>query len=420
MKNIKNFLAIALLSGASLNAITNTIVIDTPGHYLYGGPMSGDPADDNATMISITSSHVTLDLGGSIFDQLATSTQINYTGVEIQANLNSVTVQNGTIGALKGKAVVVGDGCSEIVFKDLIIADCRDTGVQAHGITGINDISLINCFIDDIEAVTTTTAACVSLTNCTKLRMKVCTLQGFDGAAQNRALGLYCSQVNAIEIVDTNVLQQKGVQFAAGFIFENCGDAILNGCTVYNSTSNGDGTDVAAGFYFDTCQRFWIQRCQSVGNVSTTGFAYGFYSRRSSRAIYDGSYAQLNVGVNEAAGILLDREERSYVITCNIRGNQSMTNNAYGLRITNGDLCYIQNNTVVNTIAARDAFGIIDETSPSNSLIIGNYAFNNGHNYQVIYGGGVMLAVIEGSLSTGTPGLPSGVSGIFDNMSVLP
>ncbi|HLB40178.1 MAG TPA: right-handed parallel beta-helix repeat-containing protein, partial [Candidatus Babeliales bacterium] len=80
--------------------------------------------------IKITTSNVVLDLNQATITRYGSNTKINI-GIEIAASQSNITIQNGRISNLAGdtdcNGIKVGSGCSNLVFKNLTIADIQGT-----------------------------------------------------------------------------------------------------------------------------------------------------------------------------------------------------------------------------------------------------------------------------------------------------
>ena len=157
---------------------------------------------------------------------------------------------------------------------------------------------------------------------------------------------------------------------------------------------------------------------KSTGNTSA-GQAAGYWLSNGSCNSLNDCLADDNSGYTWCAGLVLENENQSIIHNSRTQGNLSLTGTAYSIYLlgNNNNACNIYKNQINNTTGALASFGIVDERTPSTSSVIKNQAFNNGTNYVVTYTTGVTLPVVSGKI-TGAPGLPSGASGLLDNIDI--
>lgn len=413
------FVFLAFFSAVNLFSDSVAIIYDAPGQYLYAGGMAGAPTDLNDSMFIITTSNIVIDLGGNIFRQDPANTIPGFKCFTIAPNISNVTIRNGTIAGFTGTAITVSDGCFDIFFDNITIAACVDAGIYLAGQTGIMDIAIKNTNIANIMPGTASVTAGIHGVNIARMRISNCYFEGNEFVPVLQAAGIHLENSSVFEFTNNRAVGQQGVQFASGFMFENCTEGIIKDCLSYaNNTSGVSLSDKASGFYMVGCQRMWMNASQSVAGNSNGGQCFGFYSQEGSRNIFENVLAQSEQAASDAAGILLSREVGSYVNESTIRGITSLNANAYGIQLTSTcAVCHLHHNIVSNNNGSLATFGIVDFANPSTSLIAKNECFNNETNYSVTYPG-FSLPVINASLSNASPGLPALVCGTFDNVSV--
>lgn len=412
---------IPFIISSVVRADSVAIVFDTPGTYKYGWGMNGNPTDPNDSLFIIAASDITLDLGGGTFGQQPGNTVTGFRGVVVNPNLTNVKIVNGAFANFTGEGVYVNDGCSQVVFEDLTLGECTGAGIVCEGTeTGLSNITIRNCSFSNITS-NGGSAYGFRAIKCSRLVMNDCLFEGTAQIVNKEARGASFEQVNAFQIINCKSLGQNGLEAGIGYSFEESSDGLINNCIgYYNFTAGGSSNAISRGFSFTKCSRLWVSDCQGVGNFALVGQASGFYSTAGSGNIFEKSIAQNNSGQAEVIGFGLDDEVRSYLDLCMSRGNTCQGGNAYGIRLINTcDNCYVEDNTVVNN-TGKQSFGITDDSNPSSTLVIGNYALNNVNNYSITYPAGITLPTIEGSLSDSAIGLPGGKSGVFDNVSVTP
>lgn len=414
---------IPLLISFVVRADSIAIVFDTPGVYKYAWGMNGNPTDPNDSLFIITSSNVTLDLGNGTFGQQPGNSVPGFRGVVVNDNLANVKIINGKFANFTGEGVYVNDGCAEFVAEALTLESCTNAGIFCEGSitgTGLNNLTIRNCNFSNIGS-SGGSAYGLRIKKCSRLVMSDCLFEGTSQLINNEGRGISFEQVSAFQITNCKSLGQNGLEAGIGYSFEACHDGIVTTCIAYyNYTAGGSANALSYGFSFTGCTRLFVSDCQGVSNFALVGKGAGFYSTAGSQNIFEKSLAQNNSGQAGVVGFGLDDEVRSYLDLCMSRGNTSQGGNAYGIRLINTcDNCYVEDNTVVNNSGVQ-SFGITDDSNPSSTLVIGNYALNNINNYSITYPAGITLPLIEGSLSNNVIGLPGGQSGVFDNVSVTP
>ncbi len=231
-----------------------------------------------------------------------------------------------------------------------------------------------------------------------------------------------------------------------GFFMTACANTVITDCQSCNNQgsfadgfSSFSGTDNSfidcvaianinglAGFHLNSESGTTMKNCQSLKNqgiVENTNMA-GFLSERGKNNIFQNCIADAIIAEVFVAGFQFVGEEGSTVIDCLAKNINSTTKTAYGIWLqkdpSSGALCsscYIKNNEIDRTVGPNN-FGIQDEASPnSTTLVTGNFVFDSGTNYDVVYPSGA-LPLVSGSLSGGLP--PTGTSGTFDNISINP
>ncbi|MBI2774413.1 right-handed parallel beta-helix repeat-containing protein [Candidatus Dependentiae bacterium] len=412
-----SILPILLIVTLSMSAGSVAIIYDTPGQFLYSGGMQTTSVDPNDSMIIIATSNIVLDLGGNIFFAGQDSAP-GFTGITIAPNVYNVTIKNGIVAGFTGNGIRINDGCYDIFIDNITTTLCADAGINSLGsLSGIMDVVIKNCTISDCMPGLASVAAGIHANNTTRMRISNCYFEGNQLILCPSSAGVHLENSSVFELLENRTVGQRAASFAAGYMLENCTEGIVKNCLAYATTTTGDGTDSVYGFYMSASERIWINNCQSVAGKSETGKCIGFFTTGGSRNIFEKVLAQSDQGKLETAGISLASESSSYINDSIIRGIVSTNESAYGIKLdATCSLCHIEENLVSNN-SGSSAFGIVDLSAQSSSLIVKNECFNSGTHYLVSYPG-FSIPVINGSLSNPAPGLPAQVCGTFDNVSV--
>ncbi|HEX2977589.1 MAG TPA: right-handed parallel beta-helix repeat-containing protein [Candidatus Babeliales bacterium] len=423
MNRLIKFFLVSIIACAYLNAASVSIVYDTPGHFLYGGGYTAVPTDPNDAMFVLAASNLVIDLGGNVFSQDPSSLGVpGFKGFVIAPGVQNVTIQNGIIAGFTGTGIFVSDGCDQIFFNNVTSAFCTDAGIAMVGTTsGITNVKIQNCFVNDVLSSDGAAAHGISCINAERIAIQDCIFEISSLVPSATGAGIYLENVGGFQLERCQSVQQTASQLSAGILCKNCNVGIMNECIVYSSsTISGDGSDVAAGYFLDGCTRTILSGCQSAFSLASTGTCHAFFSQNGQKNSFNGCLGQSNIGFAGACGIHLVNELKTTIQNTVIRETISTTGTANGIKLGDGSAnCYIHGNTVLDTEGVY-SFGIADSAVNSSSLFTHNVSFNNVVNFAINYAGGVTLPVIEGSLSSSTPGLPTNTGGLLDNVGVNP
>lgn len=231
-----------------------------------------------------------------------------------------------------------------------------------------------------------------------------------------------------------------------GFFMTACANTVITDCQSCNNQgsfvdgfSSFSGTNNSfidcvaianinglAGFHLNSESGTTMKNCQSLRNqgVAENSNMAGFLTERGVNNIFQNCIADAIVADTFVGGFQLIGEEGTTILDCQAKNINSLNKTAVGIWLqqdpSSGALCsscYIKNNEIDRTVGPNN-FGIQDEASPnSTTLVTGNFVFDSGTNYDVVYPSGA-LPLVSGSLSGGLP--PTGTSGTFDNISIKP
>jgi len=125
------------LLGYGKELITSSTIITKPGFYEVGNNIEG--------YIIIDSDSVHIDLNGF----LVTTTMVP--PVQVNSNWKNIVIENGSIQGAGQDGILIQDGASSVVMKDLHISEC-DNGIHFDALTGttikccrVNDCILYDC-----------------------------------------------------------------------------------------------------------------------------------------------------------------------------------------------------------------------------------------------------------------------------------
>lgn len=414
----KIFLLAALI--VSIHSIHPTDIFDTPGRYAYGSDVFYSPTSDNEAAISIESSNIVIDLAGRTVVIDPTTTFTGTVAIKVAPNLSNVVIQNGTIiGMNKGVGINVGDGCAQIYIQDLAVRTCNDTAVFCDGnTTGITNVQIANCSF--VFTRSTAVAYGIHLLGCANIGIDYCQCIGTISTG-TAAYGVRLDSCSGSFISNCNFVQTSAPVTSAGVSFSATTNGIIQSCRMFNNVSTTAAAGAGAyGLLLDSaCQKNRIIDCILASNSNALAESAAVKSIGGTQNIIENCALEFSAGSSVSAGVIFDGESQSHVQDSKISGNSASVGTAYGilLRNTNTD-CYIADNIITSTDGVGGSSGITDEQTPSTNCIIQNSGFNNGTNYTVTYPTGITLPVVDGSLSSVSPGMPN--SDNWNNISINP
>jgi parallel beta-helix repeat protein len=417
----KNIFFIVYL--CSVTFLFGTVVIDKPGNYKIAKNVTVATNTPNNPAILISSSNVNLDFQNYILSLSTDNTALNIDGITVNNDLSNITIRNITIQNVSGVGIHVLDGCSNINLLNSTIQGCHAAGVFLEGSasgTGIKSCVIHNCQVSSCTGVEGGVAYGIRCENASLGQISNSHVALNDSGITNSAYGIYIENTKAFEVASTTIVGNGGTNLVAGLAIVQSFTGIINEITMYKNTARSSGT--VCGILLDQSQDIFVSNCKSNANTHNEATAIGFLSQNGQRNVFKDCVAELNTGGTYAAGIRFIGEQNSRVMNCLLQDQKTLSSGtAHGIVFSsNCDLCWATENKIINNLGESSSFGIRDERSSSTSIIIRNYAFNNGTNYSVTYPLTITLPIISVSLSNALVGITSGVAGVLDNIDITP
>lgn len=398
-------------------SITATENISVPGLYVFGGDVIDSLNNPGTTLIHISADHVTIDLSGHLMYQDGISSDTTSIGILIDPGLIDVTIKNGIIGPINGTGIIISPGCYDIVFSNVTVNDCVAGGVAALGTP-----------TEPIDGITFSKSSCLSsgtlgnsfvagfyAQNTQNIFAEDCYFSRNNGGNEP-GYGVYCTACSTLDFAECRMGNNRGSS-AAGVYFSNVTDARLDKCTMLrNGTSSNNSDSFGYGILIENSNSIMMLNSTLAASYSINGIASNIVSRASSNIGFLNCMSIAATGNSFAAGFSISNGSACAIINSIVQGTRAISGPAYGIQYNDISAGYLRSNTVLNTVG-NPAYGIIDTTVPSTSLIAENYAFNNFTNYLVTYTDTITLPVVDGGFS-GLTSLPSNAGGMLDNVSI--
>lgn len=413
MKRI--FLLAALL--VSAHSLRSTDVFNYPGRYVYGSDVVYLPTADNEPAISIETSNIILDLGGRTVILNPSTTNTGTIGISVAPNLSNIIITNGTIIGLNGPGIVINDGCSQVYIDKMAIRACAQTAVLADGTTtGITNLNMSNNSF--VFTQSTTTAYGVHLMGCDNIGISTCQFISNGTPATTTAYAARLESCSGALITNTNFVQTTANTTAAGLSLNNCAGCLVQNCIFFNNRSTL-AAGAAYGIMLDggTSSENRFFNCTLTSNGNSLGEGAALYSAQGTNNIIESCSLEFSNGSTVSAGIIFDGESLSRIQNSTLTGNNATAGDGYGILLRNTNTnCYIADNLITNNVGTAGSFGIVDEDAVSTSCVIQNTSFNNATSYSITYPAGITLPVVDGSVVSSSPGLPS--NDVWNNISI--
>lgn len=398
--------------------------ITTAGEYFLSSDYIFDPSSQTTSAFVIDADNVTFNLNGNLIIQ--TNQVPNVDAIVINPNRSNVVIKNGTIKNFSGSGIRVKDGTSSVTIAHTAITNCSASGIFLDGNTsgtGIKNSLIYNCIISSCTGASNNPAYGLRIVNGKTITIEDTLIVGCDAASTSSGYGIRIESSNGVECNRCKSVLNGGFKESAGFNLLLSDDCSFKECVAtQNVGRDSSSSATTSGFLLDQCNKTLILKSQSIANNSLSSGVIGFCARSGSRNIFEDCFSQVNTGSSYAAGFELSAETKSNIIKATSRCNKTLTSGiGAGIVLSSAcSNCYLKDNALINNSGITTSYGIIDYRSPSTSLVVNNYAFNNGTNFSVTYATGVLLPVVSGSLSQALPGLPTQTSGVLDNLSLTP
>ncbi|MBI2774408.1 hypothetical protein HYX58_00150 [Candidatus Dependentiae bacterium] len=239
------------------------LIIAAPGIYVLGDSIVSLPTAAS-NVISVQSSDVVLDLGGYVVS--LGNAQAGVIGININANLTDIVIQNGTVRSMTGTGILINSGCARLRMNNIIMENVNGSAVLASGAAAstINDIELrqsrfFNCGTTGVTNI-------IAFSNCSRLQMSDCIIAN----TINTTGTLNAILVNQSTMCDfTNITIQNIATPSGGFngIAETTNNnSAFAGITIRNNIANGPLTC----FSLSSSNNIY-SGCLATGNVASAG-----------------------------------------------------------------------------------------------------------------------------------------------------
>ncbi len=405
--------------------LQSSIVITTSGTYHITYDTSYTPTIPNDSIFKISASNVTLDFGNHIITQDSNAMYPGLDAILVGTGCNNVAIKNVNIQNVSGVGIHVYDACSGISVWDSRIQSCNAGGIFLEGSPngyGITGATVANTYVNTCTGVDGNPAYGIRMTHGLLGKVKDCYVAFSDAGTTAQAYGIMFDHWCAFQVEKTTIASNGGTGMVAGLASTQSFTGLVEEAIFYKNINRDlTATGTVCGMLLDRSSDILVTTCKSSANLNNQMASIGFLAQGGGQNVFKNCLSELNTGGQYAAGFKLDAEHKSSIINCLIQDQKTITSGiAHGIVLANDcDKCQIVNNQIFNTMGIDASFGIKDERVPSTSAVIKNYAFNNDINYSVTYATDVTLPVISANLSQ-TPGIPSGVGGILDNIDITP
>jgi Right handed beta helix region len=411
---------------AQAASISDTI--DTPGIYKYRATVIADPTDSNDAVITIATSDVVFDLDGYLLTQNPLNGTPGLTGVLIKEGLSNIAIRNGRIDNVTGYGIKISDGCHKIKIDNMVISNCDQGGILLDGIasgTGVDSFLMHDSVVVSCTGANGSPAFGIKVDHASAIGIYDSFFNDSDAMTTSSGYGVWlesCSCAQFIRCVTTN---NGGNDLGLGFAAINSINLCFQDCLALHNIAHGSATDsLGAGFYFDNCSKSVCLSCKCIETLNEKGQAVGFFAQSGIADLFEDCIAEANSGGSLAAGFYFAGEDSSAVIKSRSMSNEATAGSSIGYGIylqgNQNNKCYIRENEIVGNTGVSSSYGIKEERNPSVSNITRNSAFNNGTNFAIDYPNGIILPVLDGSLSNSLVGLPSHTPGELDNIDIDP
>jgi len=408
------------------------ITIDTPGSYYLTGNMSYTNPTQNG--IRINSSNVTLDLMGYTLTGPGQNTGGAWSAIILKTALSNITIQNGNIEDWHGLAVDCISS-SNTLIQNLNIKRIGEQGIY----TGYNS-QIINCNVANCAKTGIYPGYNSLVKNC---HVKECD-EGIHGNYYNRIIdcGAYNNATDGIFIRNGSVIQNctSGNNGGHGIFASGSSGITIIGCSTNANEGNGIGCSAAVikspgddpgstpppGAIIIYRNMVNIINCTSEDNTNN-GIEAGVGSNITGCAIKTNGGDGINIAETVPLSVGDYYDSYSQIKDCMIYGNtgfgirifqyvtvvgNTCCNNANGIYIVSENLILPApggsgaapatipgkgNRIEANNLMNNTDNGIFVPTN-SNSLIIRNWSYGNGDDYD-IGAGNTVGPILTGDLS---------------------
>ena len=376
------FIFIIAISFFSFNYSAITL-IDSPGVWPLGGPITANPQTPNDTIISIVNSNVIFDAHDFVINQESNNTMPGLIGIYIAPQLTNITIKNCTINGLSGPGIYIGDGCSKIYLENISIINCNQTGILVDGnLLGskISDITITNCLISSCKGIDTNPVYGLHMIATKNATISNCTFNDNQTYLADNGYGINLENCYACEFNSCKSYDNGGNILGAGI-------SIINsiGCSFIDCNANGNSaltqvtTSTSCGFFINSCTATLLSSCNALDNSNSKGSGIGFTSYNNLNSIFKNCMAANNLGGIVAAGFYFDANDSNFGINNNVAAANIATlenGKSFGILLNGAQGFLISNNTFASNLGA-EGYGLVDTTINTNNLFTNNLSYNN-------------------------------------------
>ncbi|MBN1900425.1 right-handed parallel beta-helix repeat-containing protein [Candidatus Sumerlaeota bacterium] len=396
--------------------------ISAPGSYYLTGNLTYSAPTQNG--ISIEASNVTIDFMGFAINGPGTLSTADFSGIATSGARNNITIKNGSVYEWKNDGINL-DNTTNTLVMNMNIARIGDYGIYGESHTQIINCNVSECVDDGIYVGANALVKDCNAFDCdygiyTSLSSKVINCAAYQNA------------LSGIAVASGSTVQGCASYMNDGDGFLARGRAInIIGCTSYYNDDDGYGVTNAIGIDGD---RYQIHILDSVAEHNSDN---GIEAGKGS------NIQRCNIMENDGAGIHLaqtfgtinqgTKPSYSTIKDCNIYDNGEQGVYIYSYAVVTGNVCSsnydgiwvrlqiagpilgdekdsgskvgvnasypgkgnrIEGNSLIN----NTNYGLY-APDDSNSLIIKNWAYSNGSDYN-IGSGNLAGPIVTGSLGT--------------------
>lgn len=391
---------------AGATDLSETFTISNPGYYTL---VQDVDYRGTATAITISSSNVTLDLGGR--NLYGTNNTGGSRVINIAAGKDNIVIKNGHIGNFKDAGITISENCKSIRIENVSISNCTNKGINIVGTNGNNcsEISINNCIVSHTVATEDGTED-----NAIGLLMDYCdnvtvsnSIFGTSTTSSGIAGGVYVTRAKNITFIncDTSSISATAGSDALGIgAANNCQNFSFINCTANNNRASAQNSS-GFGFIIDgstaACHGASFINCEAKGNTGGTSSGdidgmsngYGFSLESTHETYFENCKASYNNGLDAGYGFYMLNSSNNYYVNCKALGNQAtggsntsldQTSGGHGFYTDTGsgntfEQCLSKGNKTTNGMTNTLSSGFFS-TGETNSSWIDCEARSNGAN----------------------------------------
>lgn len=272
MKFKRLLLIFAALSCSLQNLYAPFMTITQAGDYDLSADTSYSPGSTNDTIIQISTSNVSINLGGHTISQGNLTAGLS--GITVNPNLTNIRIQNGYIQNITGTGVGIGQGCSRITIDDITTFSCDSRGIN---ISGIINAPIKNCLIKNCSLLNCCQTAAgdnvLTLSHCVNLQVKDCFLNqnGINPGALDVARLVTCTRCELLSLEANDNIASGTIHV---FNLTDSYQCIIRNCITNNTSSaQADAYGVEIDGMFNLVNDNLIQNTYSTATTSSNTVA---------------------------------------------------------------------------------------------------------------------------------------------------